>query len=114
MSAWYIFNCMGFYPVTPGVAEYTFGSPLFDKITIHLEDGKDFVIEAENNAPEHVYISSVLLNGKDYSPSFLRHEDIMNGGRLTFKMSDVPARERGRAFSDRPYSLSRDPQVARP
>ena len=114
MSSWYIFNCMGFYPVTPGVAEYTFGSPLFDKITIHLEDGKDFVIEVENNAPDHVYISSVQLNGEDYAPSFLRHEDIMNGGKLTFIMSDVPARERGRALSDRPYSLSRDPQAARP
>ena len=114
MSAWYIFNCMGFYPVTPGVAEYTFGSPLFNKITIHLEDGKDFVIEAEGNAPDKVYISSVKLNGKDYSPSFLTHADVMKGGKLTFTMSDVPAKERGRALSDRPYSLSRDPQAVKP
>ena len=113
MSAWYIFNCMGFYPVTPGVAEYTFGSPLFNKITIHLEDGKDFVIEAEGNSPKNVYISSVKLNGKDYSPSFLTHEDVMKGGKLTFTMSNVPAKERGKALSDRPYSLSRDAQAVK-
>ena len=53
------------------------------------------------------------LNGKDYSPSFLTHEDVMKGGKLTFTMSNVPAKERGKALSDRPYSLSRDAQAVK-
>ena len=41
MSAWYVFSSLGFYPVTPGSNQYIIGSPLFDKGTINLENGKN-------------------------------------------------------------------------
>ena len=44
LSAWYVFACLGFYPVCPGSAEYALGIPAFDKITIHLEYGRNFTI----------------------------------------------------------------------
>lgn len=46
MSSWYLFSAMGFYPVNPSNGIYVFGSPLFDKITLALAEGKSFVIEA--------------------------------------------------------------------
>jgi len=45
-SAWYVFSAMGFYPVTPGTNEYVIGSPMFNKITLQFENGKNLVIEA--------------------------------------------------------------------
>jgi putative alpha-1,2-mannosidase len=48
MSAWYIFSAMGFYPVSPGSGDYAIGTPQFDEVTIHLENGKRFVIKAKN------------------------------------------------------------------
>ena len=90
MSAWYVFSSLGFYPVTPGSNQYIIGSPLFDKATIHLENGKTFTIEAKNNSKENKYIQSVKLNGSNYEYSFINHTDIMNGGNLVFKMTNKP------------------------
>lgn len=106
MSAWYVFNAIGFYPVTPGVPQYVIGSPLFDKVTINLENGKKFIISASDNSPDHKYISHAVLNGVDYSKNWIAHDDIMRGGTLDFQMSSEPDYERGTSSGDRPYSLS--------
>jgi len=45
-SAWFVFSALGFYPVCPGSDEYVLGAPLFQKATIHLENGKNVVINA--------------------------------------------------------------------
>lgn len=91
MSAWYIFSALGFYPVTMGTGEYAIGSPLFSKATIHLENGKDLVIIAENNSKENIYVQSVTLNGTAYNKNFITHEDLINGGTLKFVMGKNPS-----------------------
>ena len=88
MSAWYIFSSLGFYPVTPGSNQYIIGSPLFDKATINLENGKSFTVEAIDNSSENKYIKSAILNGENYEFSFINHKDIINGGSLVFEMTD--------------------------
>ena len=104
LSAWYVLSAMGFYSVTPGMDYYVIGSPLFDKTTLNLENGNSFEIIATNNSPENMYIQSAKLNGKDYSKSFLKHEDIMNGGKIVFEMGNTPNKELGAKKEDRPYS----------
>jgi predicted alpha-1,2-mannosidase len=90
MSAWYIFSSLGFYPVTPGSNQYIIGSPLFEKATINLENGKSFTIQAKNSSSENKYIKSVQLNGKNYEFSYINHQDIINGGNLVFEMTHQP------------------------
>jgi len=90
MSAWYILSSMGFYQVEPTGGKYYFGSPLFDKVTIALPDGKNFVISAEDNSYENKYIYSVSLNGHPYTKPYIDYKDIMAGGELSFKMSETP------------------------
>ncbi len=90
MSAWYVLSAMGFYPVTPGLPYYVIGSPVFDKATIHLENGNDFTIRVKRTGSKNIYIQSAALTGKEYSKSFLIHSDIMQGGELTFTMGDEP------------------------
>ncbi|MDD4645925.1 MAG: GH92 family glycosyl hydrolase [Bacteroidales bacterium] len=106
-SAWYVFSAMGMYSVCPGQPEYALGSPLFDKVTLNLDNGKQFIIQANHNLPENVYIDKATLNGKDYSRNYLKHEDIRQGGKLVFDMSQKPNLKRGTGVSDRPYSMSR-------
>jgi len=106
-SAWYVFSAMGMYSVCPGQPEYALGSPLFDKVTLNLENGKQFVIQADHNLPENVYIDKATLNGKDYSKNYLKHEDIRQGGKLIFDMSPKPNLKRGTGVNDRPYSMSK-------
>ncbi|WP_034061112.1 GH92 family glycosyl hydrolase [Lacinutrix jangbogonensis] len=86
MSAWYIFSSIGFYPVTPGSNQYIIGTPLFEKATFNLENGKTFTVSAENLSDSNIYIASATLNGKPHNQSYISHEDIMNGGTLHFKM----------------------------
>ena len=90
MSAWYIFSSLGFYPVTPGSNQYIIGSPCFEKATIHLENGKTFTVEANNQSKENKYIQSVKLNDKNYEYSYINHNDIINGGNLVFEMTNNP------------------------
>jgi len=87
MSAWYIFSSLGFYPVAPGSDEYALGSPLLKNAVLNLENGKTFEVATVNQSDKNVFVSKVLLNGKELSRPFLKHEDVMNGGKITFYMS---------------------------
>ena len=106
-SSWYVLSAMGFYSVTPGTGEYVLGSPAFKKITINLENGKKFIIDAPLNNKENVYIKSATLNGENYTRNFLKHSDIINGGVLKLEMDNKPARDRGLAREDQPFSLTK-------
>jgi len=86
MSAWYIFSAMGFYPLCPAADHYAIGSPVFNKTTIHLENGKQFVITAKNVSGKYQYISSAKLNDKPYTKSYITFNDISEGGTIEFQM----------------------------
>ena len=90
MSAWYLFSALGFYPVAPGSDEYAVGSPLIKTAVLKLENGKTLTIEAQNQAEKNVYVEKVTINGEPLNRPFLTHAEIMNGGKLTFVMSDKP------------------------
>ncbi|WP_297093385.1 GH92 family glycosyl hydrolase [uncultured Draconibacterium sp.] len=105
-SAWYVFSSMGFYPVCPGTDEYVLGSPLFNKITVTLENGNEFVIDATNNSKENVYVNDVVLNGESYNKNFLKHATIQNGGEVVFNMASQPNKTRGTETSSFPYSMT--------
>ncbi len=90
MSAWYIFSSLGFYPVAPGSDEYALGSPLVKKATFNLESGKKFEVETINQSDKNVFVSKVILNGKQLDKPFLKHADVVNGGKITFYMSAKP------------------------
>jgi predicted alpha-1,2-mannosidase len=104
MSAWYVLSAMGFYEVTPGSGIYALGTPLFDEVKIHLENGKVFSLKALNRSEKNFYVDDVLLNGKKRPGTFIMHTDIENGGELIFKMSNRPNQSRGVKETDRPHS----------
>ena len=88
MSAWYALSAMGFYSFCPGRPVYEIGRPIFDKVTIHLSDGKDFVIQAKNNSEENKYIRSMKLNGEELAEPRFSHFDLMKGGELILEMEN--------------------------
>lgn len=89
MSAWYVLSSLGFYPVTMGNDEYAIGSPLFKKVTVHMDNGKKLIISAPENSRENIYIQSVKLNGKNYSKNYFKHADLANGAVIEFKMGNT-------------------------
>jgi len=107
-SAWYVFSAMGFYPVAPGTGQYVFGAPLFNKITLQLENGKTFVINAPNNSAKNLYVDDVKLDGKKWNKNYITHEAIENGGELDFSMSATPNKTRGTTKESWPYSMTNE------
>lgn len=107
-SAWYVFSAMGFYPVCPGTTEYILGAPLFKKATLHFENGNSLVINAPKNDNECRYIHRMEFNGNTYTKNFVRHDDLLKGGIITFDMSHSPNMERGTQETDLPYSFSKE------
>ncbi len=106
-SAWYVFSALGFYPVTPGVPQYVFGSPLFEKATMNLKNGNKFTIKAEDNKFNSHYIQSVKLNGVNHDKTWIDYNDIQKGGSLIFKMNDKPNKNFGVSSVSRPFSLTK-------
>ena len=107
-SAWYVFSAMGFYPVCPGTDEYVLGTPYFKEMKLHLENGKTVTISAPNNGDDKRYISSMKLNGKEYTKNYLTHQDLLNGATISFKMDAKPNQQRGTKEADFPYSFSNE------
>lgn len=86
-SAWYVFSALGFYPVCPCSDEYAVGSPCFRKAVVHLENGKELVINAKENSSDHPFVSSLKLNGRRRSPDFVSHSALCDGAVLDFAMT---------------------------
>jgi len=107
-SAWYVFSALGFYPVCPGTDEYILGAPLFRKATLHFENGNDLVLSAPENSEGNRYIDQMEVNGQSYTANFLKHGEMLEGGKIEFRMSAYPNLLRGTQESDLPYSFSRD------
>ena len=108
MSAWYVLSSMGFYPVTPGSNIYAIGSPVFPELKINMENGKTFTIKAKHVSSENMYIQSATLNGKPYSKSFLKHDDVIKGGELIFEMGQEPNSSWGAQSGNLPVSAITD------
>ena len=104
MSAWYVLSAMGFYPVCPGSGQYVIGSPLFDKVTIHLQNGKDIVINAKGQGRDNCYVHSLRLNGAPYDKAFITIEALKDGCTLDFEMSSKPDKEWASGNEARPHS----------
>ncbi|RYY62598.1 MAG: glycoside hydrolase family 92 protein [Chitinophagaceae bacterium] len=113
-SSWYVLSAMGFYSVCPGTDQYVFGSPLFNKMTITLENGNKFVINAPQNSAANVYIRNARLNGQPYTRNFIRYQDLVAGGRLDLDMGASPEMNRGIEPADRPFSVSLQPTIKTP
>jgi putative alpha-1,2-mannosidase len=90
MSAWFLFSSLGFYPVAPGSDQYQLGSPAINTAVLKLENGKTLTIEAINQTDKNVYVQKVSVNGKALNRNYITHAEIMNGGKITFTMSDKP------------------------
>ena len=89
MSAWAVFSMMGIYPDCPGSPYYTITSPVFDKVTLHLDkryypDG-DITITADRSAATGKYIKSISLGGKKLNSYRISHKELIKNRSLLLK-----------------------------
>lgn len=85
LSAWLVFSMMGIYPDSPAKMDYALTTPVFDKVTIELDNeyykGSEISIEKSG---EDIYFREVLWNGKKHKDFFFSHEKLVEGGTLQF------------------------------
>ena len=96
MSAWLVFNMMGFYPDCPGEPAYTLSSPVFNRVTIHLDKEQwgrnELVIEAKRQLSTDIFINAITLGNKPFKGYRVSHEELLKGGNLTFELKSEPSR----------------------
>jgi len=109
MSAWYIFNAMGFYPVCPGSDEYIITSPAVPAVDMTLSNGQILRIKTENFSKENVYIQSVKINGQDWNKSWFSFDDIKNGGTINYVLGNQPNKAWASSKESYPPSFSDHP-----
>jgi predicted alpha-1,2-mannosidase len=114
MGAWYVMSAMGLFEMQGGAATkpiYEISSPLFDKITIHLNsnyyNGGKFIIEAKNNSEKNIYIQSAILDGKPLGKPWFYHSQLVDGGKLVLKMGSKPNKAWGSAPEAVPPSMTK-------
>ncbi|MBE9465560.1 GH92 family glycosyl hydrolase [Dyadobacter subterraneus] len=95
MTAFVVFSSMGFYPVTPGKPEYTIGSPVFERVSIALPNGKQFKVIANHSSVVNKYIQSAKFDGKVLNVPTFTHEQLVAGGTLELEMGPKPNKSWG-------------------
>ena len=94
MSTWAIFSMLGFYPACPGSPDYVLTSPVFDKVTLHLDKKYypkgDLVITSKHANPESIYIQEIKVGGKKKKGYTISHQDLVNAGTLEYTLGETP------------------------
>ncbi len=106
LTAWHVFNAMGFFPVCPGEPVYAIGSPVFESIELDLGGGRTFAIRAEGANAKRKYIQQARLNGEPHDKPWFAHDDLREGAELIFEMGERPNKEWGSRPEDAPPELA--------
>lgn len=90
MSAWAIMSMMGLYPDCPGEPYYTLTTPVFSKVTLHLNPKYypkgDIVISSDRTSPSQLYIKNMTLGGKKLTTYRISHRELTEGRELHFSV----------------------------
>ncbi|MFJ2958494.1 GH92 family glycosyl hydrolase [Streptomyces sp. NPDC087270] len=113
MSAFYIDNALGLYPLQSGSPTFALGSPLYDQVTLHPAGGRPLTLTAHGNSDRDIYVQSMTVDGKPYDKTYLPHADLTHGGRIDFRMGPHPSTW-GTSPTSAPPSLTTGPHPATP
>lgn len=90
MSSWAIFSMMGLYPDNPGSPYYTLTTPVFDKVTLHLDPrfypNGDITITTDRKSADQTYIKEMTIGGKKLSSFRISHKQLVEGKNLEMKL----------------------------
>ncbi len=109
MSLWYVYAAMGIQPASilcPNYPVWLISSPVFKKSTLTLNNGKTFIIEAQQASPRNKYIQSAVLNGTPCNKPWFEHAELEQGGTLVLTLGPEPNKRWGSVTEKAPPSMS--------
>lgn len=92
MSAWAVFSMMGIYPDNPADASYTITTPVFDKVTIRLEqpvNGHDHLVIEAPGAADNTRIKGITVGGRPYKSFRISHNDLLRNGGFKLRLGKM-------------------------
>jgi len=95
MASWFVMSAMGLFQIDMAKPVYLIGSPLFPELILHLDNGNDFTIKANNVSEDNFYIQSAKLNRKKFNQAWIDYKTLMKGGILEFEMGPEPNKQWG-------------------
>ncbi len=110
LGAWFVMAALGLFDVQGHGSDhptFQFGSPLFRKSTVYLDNNRKLVIETRNNGPQNLYVQSMAFNGEPVDACWMERQKLMRGGHLIFTMGKEPNKNWGTGTP--PPSMSYDP-----
>jgi predicted alpha-1,2-mannosidase len=105
MSAWYVLNAIGLFPLCPGTDEYVIGSPIFPEMVMTPDGHKATRILAPRTSQTNVYVQNVKIAGKPYQRTVVGYRQLMSGTTLEIDMASRPPAQ-AVPIADLPYSLT--------
>lgn len=84
----YILSAIGFHSISPEDNAFHIGTPIFNKTIIRTSPDKRFVISAPRESDKQIYIEQVLYNNRPLTKLSISFEEIMQGGKLNFVLTD--------------------------
>jgi putative alpha-1,2-mannosidase len=87
MGAWYVFACVGLYPMIPGVGGFTVNTPAFQKVAIHLPGGD---VTIKGGPESKIYTTSLKVNGEFRDRAWIDLKEIENGGTIEYGTAAKP------------------------
>ena len=104
-----IFDVRGAAGIKPS---YQIGSPLFRRVTVHMNEDfypvGQFVIDAEGNSTINRYVQAAILNDKILNGPWFFLEDLLKAGNLKLQMGKRPNKKWGNRTEDAPPSMSKE------
>ncbi len=98
LGAWFVMAGIGLFDVSGHAFSkpvYQIGSPLFDKVTIKLNqqyyEGKELVIRTINNHPDNIYIQKIAFNNENIDRFWIERNRIIKGGELIIELGNESA-----------------------
>lgn len=92
LSAWAVFNMMGFYPDDPTDPSYTLTTPVFDEVVLNLSNLQDqthqLKISVKRNKPTANIIDYVLVDGKRLKGFRISHDLLLKTQNMVFHLRD--------------------------
>ncbi|NND08548.1 MAG: glycoside hydrolase family 92 protein, partial [Saprospiraceae bacterium] len=113
LGAWFVMSAMGLFDVQGHASShpsFQFGSPLFERITIKLNQayyqGENLEIKTVNQQPDNHYVQSGTWNGEEINSNWMYRDRLMQGGKLTFILG--PDANENWGISTNPPSMTND------
>jgi putative alpha-1,2-mannosidase len=88
MSGWFVFAATGMMPACVGEPIYYLHVPLFREVKL-----RNLKIMVSNPSDKRVYLSKVVLNGKELHRNYITQQEINKGGLLEITSSEAPVKD---------------------